>query len=271
MMDSDKGFSTPLALAAIFSLCATTLSFCMLAAANEKIMGSYKKTVSERKKVDAIVYDMEEKIQPLKDSPSDADEREVSFLLEAACDYRLTVMDASTGINKNFAAETFLKNKAINDYITETGDEAFVEYGWMNPKLSDKAVLEQAAKDFESGTFPLANSYPPLNAHFMNESFLKAVLGFCGAKEPEKKARLLKEKLSPETGVKEMAELLGVGTSDPVLDLIGTKTVFWKVGFETESSKVSAVFAAVPEKESQKKIEKYILVKKEITSKGGAI
>ena len=68
-----------------------------------------------------------------------------------------------------------------------------------------------------------------------------------------------------------MAELLGVGTSDPILDLIGTKTVFWKVGFETERSKVSAVFAAVPEKESQKKIEKYILVKKEIISKGGAI
>ena len=262
MMDSDKGFSTPLALAAIFSLCATTLSFCMLAAANEKIMDSYKKTVSERKKVDAIVYDMEEKIQPLKDSPSDADEREVSFLLEAACGYDLTVIDASTGINKNFAAETFLKSRAINDYITETGDEAFVDYGWMNPKLSDKAVLEQSA---------LANSYPPLNVHFMNESFLKAVLGFCGAKEPEKKARLLKEKLSPETGVKEMAEVLGVGSSDPIFDLVGTKTVFWKVGFETESSKVSAVFAAVPEKESQKKIEKYILVKKEITSKGGAI
>ena len=41
--------------------------------------------------------------------------------------------------------------------------------------------------------------------------------------------------------------------------------------FETEIARVRAVFAAVPEKENSKKIEKYILAEKEIYFKGGAL
>lgn len=269
MKISDKGFSTPLAIAVIFSLCVITLSFCMITAANERRLESYRKDFEERKKIDSVIFNIEEKIQSLKDLPSDADEQEVCFLIAFACDYDFKVSDVSTGINRNFTAEAVLKNKVAGEYIAAAGDEAFVDYGWINPKFADKAVLEQALKDFDDkDTFPLVNSLPPLNIHNMSCDFIKATLEFCGIKEAQRKAELIEEKKSFSTTAKELSEILAVSESHPVFDLIGTKTVFWKIAFETERLKAYAVFAAVPEKENQKKIEKYILVEKKSSLKG---
>lgn len=44
MKNFDSGFSTPLAMAVIFSLCILALSLCLLTAANERRIDSYKKT-----------------------------------------------------------------------------------------------------------------------------------------------------------------------------------------------------------------------------------
>lgn len=270
MKISERGFSTPLALTVIFSLSITALSFCMLIAANEKRIESYKTAVKEKKEIDSIIFNIEEKIQLLKDIPSDTDEQEISFLISSVCNYEFKVYDVSTGINKNFFAKDFLTNKAIDEYITASGDKAFLEYGWINPKFSDKEILEQTAKDFDGkSTFPLVNNLPPLNVHNMSIDFLTAVLKFCGIKEAEKKAEKVKEKLSFGTDIKELSEILGVTENHKVFDLTGTKTVFWKVEFETKNAKAYAVFAAVPKKENQKIIEKYILVEKKAVSKGG--
>lgn len=268
----DTGFSTPLAITIIFSLCVITLSFCMIAATNERRIDSYRKALEERKKIDSVIFNIEEKIQSLKDLNSDTDEHEISFLIASVCAYDFNVSDVSTGINKNFNSEDFLKNMAIDECITACGYKAFSEYGWINPKLADKTILEQTAKDFDGkGVFPLVNSLPPYNIHNMSVDFIKAILEFCGIKEAEKKAELIKEKISSDTTVKELSEILAVAENHPVFDLIGTKTVFWKVDFETEKANTCAVFAAVPERENQKKIEKYILVEKKISLKGDAL
>ena len=272
MKNHDGGFSTPLAMAAIFSLCILALPLCLATAANERRMDSYKKLTEERKKIDAAIFDLEEKIQMLKDSQSDSDEHEILYLLSSACDFNLSVSDVSTGINKNFISKEILKNKAINDCIKANGEEIFSEYGWINPKVSDKAIVEQTSKDFEEkNTFPLVNTFPPLNIFNMSGNFIKAVLEFCGIKDAEKKTELIKDNLNPDTTEKELAEILGTGENHPVFELLGTKTAFWKVDFETEKARACAVFAAVPEKENQRKIEKYILVEKKILFKGGAL
>lgn len=193
----DRGFSSPLAIAVIFSLCIMALSFCMITAAGEKRIDSYRRTVEERKKIDSVIYRIEEKIQSLKESPSDADEYEIYSLIAAVCDYDFKVSDVSTGINKTFTAEAVLKSKSIDGYVAENGAAAFVDYGWINPKLSDRAVLEQVAKDFEGrNAFPLVNILPPLNIHTIGGDFIEAVLGLFNIKEAEKKAALIKEKLS---------------------------------------------------------------------------
>ncbi|UKI54643.1 MAG: hypothetical protein L6V90_08150 [Treponema succinifaciens] len=186
--------------------------------------------------------------------------------------FELSVSDASTGINKNFTSKVILKSKAISGCIEANREDIFAEYGWINPKFSGKAVIEQAEKDFEGkGTFPLINTFPPLNIFNMSGDFIKAVLELCRIKDAEKKTELIKGSLNPDTTIKELAEILGVGENHPVFDLLGTKTAFWKIGFETEKARACAVFAAVPEKENQRKIEKYILAEKKTFFKGGTL
>lgn len=272
MKSSDRGFSTPLAIAAIFSLCIMTLSFCMITAASERRIESYRRALEERKNIVSAIYNIEEKIQPLKALPSDTDDKEISLLIASACCYDFKVSDVSTGMNISLAAEAVLKSKAISEYIAAAGDEALAGYAWINPKLADRTILEQAARDFEGkGSFPLVNSLPLLNIHYMSGTFIKAVLEFCGIKEAERKAELARKIASSDTTVKELSEILAVAENHPFFDLVGTKTVFWKVELETKRSRACAVYAAVPEKEDQKKIEKYILVEKKVYLKGGGL
>ncbi|MGN0739529.1 MAG: hypothetical protein ACI4LX_05100 [Treponema sp.] len=270
MNNNDEGFSTPVALTAVFSLGILSLSLCMITAAGEKYISSCAAAVSERKKIDSIIYRTEERIQALKELPSDSGGNEILSLTDSACTCDFKVTDVSTGINRNFASEKFLKDRTIDEYVTTGGGDVFVSYGWINPEFSDRTVLENAAKDFEGkDMFPLVNSLPPLNVHYMSESFIKAVLEFCGIKEAQKKAELVKDRISSDTTVKELSEILGVAESHGVFDLIGTKTAFWQVDIETEKVKGIAVFAAVPQKENMRKIEKYILAEKKIYLKGG--
>lgn len=267
---NDGGFLTLPALAVIFSLSVIALSLCMLTAANERLIGSYKNAVDERKKIDSVIYGMERKMQSLKDSPSDADAYEVISLLQQSCGYDLRVTDVSTGINRNFVSPDVLSNESVRNYIALSGDDAFIDYGWMNPSLAAGSVLEEAAKDFDGrGMFPLINGLAPFNVHFMSGDFLSAVLKLCGIRDAERKAEVVRENLSSDMTAGELAGVLEVSPGHPFLGLVGTKTSFWKVDFETDRAVASAVFAAVPERNDQRKIERYILVEKKITIKGG--
>ena len=272
MNSNEKGFSTPLALTVIFSLCIIALSFCMVTSATEKQINSYDKAVKNKKEADSIIFNIEEKMQSLKYLPSDINGYEISSLISSVCKYDFKVSDVSTGINKNFTDKAILNSDAFKEFIDSNTENIFTQFNWINPKFSDRTVLEQFSNDFkDNDTFPVINFLPPLNIFFMKHSFIKAVLDFYDIKDSEKKTEIIEENLNSETTIKEIAEILGININSRLFDLVGTKTVFWKVCFETESLEVYAVFAAIPEKDNQKKIEKYILVKKEITSKGGML
>lgn len=270
MENKESGFSTAFALTVIFSLCVITLSFAMIISADEKKINAYKKNVDERKEADAVILNIEKQIQSLKDNPSDADEYQIRSLVSQVCSYYFIVEDASTGINKNFISSEILENEYIRQYVLSNEEEAFREYGWINPKFAEKKVIDEISADFENkNTFPLVNNMPLLNIHFMSDSFIKAVLEYYKIKNTEQKIESIKQKLNAETTVKELSEILEVSETHSVFDLIGFKTVFWKIIFETDKYRCSTVLAAVPQKENQGKIEKYILVKKEIFNKGG--
>lgn len=272
MKHNEYGFSTPLALASIFSLCVLTLSLCILIAAREKYIHSYKNVIEERKETELILYRIEEKMQSLKESPCDADEHEIALLINDVCDYDCTICDVSTGINKNFTSKTMLESKPISKYIESNKDDAFTEYGWISPKFADSNILNTIANDFErSDVFPLINAIPQLNIHYMSEDFITAGFEFCNIKNAREKAELIKQKLHPEITIKELAHFLEVSENHLVFDLIGTKTIFWRIDFETATYRAHAVFAAVPNKSNQKNIEKYILVEKNSMHKGGSL
>lgn len=269
----DEGFFTPLALTIVFSLSAVVMSVSMLAAANERMLHSYRNAVLSRKEAEALVYRIEKNIQILKDIPCDsAENQDIAFLLASDCGCDVSVCDVSTGIHRQFLSESFFECSAVRDYISSQGDSAFAEYGWIHPKLADKPFLESIASDFGTERpFPLVNTFPPLNIYRMSEEFLAAVLSFCGIKQAQEKAALIKRSLTAEPDSAEIAAMLGVSGAHPALDFIGTKTVFWEVTFKTKRCACSAVFAAVPDADSPGNIERYMLVKKRISYKGDAV
>ncbi len=272
MENKESGFSTAFALTVIFSLCVITLSFAMIVSADEKKINAYKKNVDERKETDAVILNIEKQIQSLKDFPSDTDEYQIRSLVSEVCSYDFTVEDVSTGINKNFISSEILENEYIRQYILSNEEEAFREYGWINPKFAEKKVIDEVSADYKNkNTFPLINNMSLLNIHFMSDSFIKAVLEYYKIKNADQKIESIKQKLNAETTVKELSEIIEVSETHSVFDLIGFKTVFWKIIFETDKYICNTVFAAVPQKENQKKIEKYILVKKEVLNKGGKL
>jgi hypothetical protein len=272
MSSNENGFSTAFAMTVIFSLCVIILSFVMLVAANEKKINAYRKLIDSRKETDSIVFSIEETLQVLKEYPNDIDEQYIASLISSVCDYDFTVEDVSTGINKNFASENFLENEAILQYIFSNEDSAFVEYGWINQKIVDQASLEGCIKDFENkNIFPLLNNLPPLNIYFMNDDFIKSVLEYSNIKNGDKKLERIRENLNAETTSKELAGILEVSENHSLFDLVGFKTIFWQISFDTDKCRCIAVFAAVPKKESQKEIDKYILVKKNTSYKGGSL
>ena len=270
MKDNEEGFSTAWALTVIFSLCVITLSFAMIVMANGKKINSYEKAAEARKETDSIIADIEKAIQNLKENSADSDVYEIAALIEGACKYDFTVKELSTGINKNFASEKLLENEELRQYMLLNEEEAVTQYGWINPSFSDDTVLQTVTKDFEN-TFPLVNRFPPLNIHFMSEAFVKAVLKYFNIKNADGKAELISQKLTGQTELKELADLLEIGESHSLFELVGFKSAFWEVCFDTENYGCRLVFAAVPEKENQKKIEKYILVEKDLTYKGGSL
>ena len=272
MKSKESGFSTAFALTVIFSLCVITLSFAMIVNANEKKICSYKKAFDARKNANKILFNIEEKLQELKDYPSDIDECQILSLISMECDYEITVKDVSTGINENFVSSEILEDESVRRYMTLNEEVALTEYGWINPRFADKTVLDEISLDFENkNAFPLINNTPPLNIHFMTDDFIMAVLEYFKIKNGEHKIEQIREKLNCETSSKELAKILGISESHAFFDLIGFKTLFWKISFETDKCVCSAVFAAVPQKDNQKKIDRYILVEKDIVHKGGSL
>lgn len=273
MNKSDGGFSTPLAMTAIFSLSLVILSLSMLVAANGRKLKSYKNFVLARKEADAILSDLKRDFQILKDVPCDSDSSAVLHgILARYSEYDLTITDVSTGIHRNFMNENFYDSKPIRDYMAMEGEAAVTEYGWISPKYADKEILDGVIADFEGKTpFPIVNTFPPYNIHFMSCGFLEAVLEHCGIKNAEENAKKTVGLISDETDIESLAEIIGVAETHPVFDFIGVKTAFWKILFGTRRCGVSAIFAAVPKKDDQRSVERYILIDKKISHEGRAL
>ncbi len=272
MFRSEDGFSTPIAMIVIFSLCLMTLSVIILVYTNEKKLNSYKRRIIAEKKAESLLLDISEKIQLLKDDENDfPGSASIEYFLSKYKQNNLILTDVSTGVNKEFLKAEILESSALKQYLS-TEYAQLSEYGWINPKFADDTKIKQIENDFGNNSFfPVINEFPAYNLFEMNIDFLSAILSFNKISDPENKAEKVKT-LSPENlNIDKLCEILGVQKNHSVFDLLGTKTVFWKVNFETEECITEAVFAVIPQKNDKKKIEKYVLVERHISYKGGQL
>lgn len=249
---NEDGFSTSFALILIFSISICLVPITFMVISQSKNVEKYSSFYEERNKVQKILMDFEKDLQTLCLCESDFENStEIDSLLSKYCEYKLSMKDVSTGINRRFLSEKFFEKGAIKEFFEANENSISTEYGWINKNLSDEKVFESVLEDFDEENieevFPLINELPLFNKNFMEKDFIEAVTKECKrGKSKEKEQKLL-------------------------MNFLGTKTTFWKIRFETVDWICEAIFAAIPERKTEEKnsvqIEKYELVEKKIERK----
>jgi hypothetical protein len=271
MNKNDSGFSSPLAMTTIFSLSLIILSLAMLINTGEKKVNSYRKLIHAHRKAESLINEVGNQLQSFCNTECDCiDNNEIRFLQALYSENNLIISDISTGINNNILSEEILHNPSLVPFLNLHGDEIQTSYGWINPLYADTQFIDNLRTSYNTDDlFPLINTMPSLNIFYMSNEFIESILSFYGFTNAESKARTIKENITTDTQLSDIASILGVPTSHRIFNLLGTKTAFWNIKMETDMCHINTVFAAVPEKENTRSVEKYILIEKKVSYKGG--
>lgn len=268
LKNNENGYLLPSALVIIFSLSIFVLSFCMFTFAFEKRINSSIVEVSHKKEIEKILFNILDDFNLMCDEEVDSEKLfHIQKMIFDYSEFNLSIREVSTGLNKHFLKRDFLESAPIKKYV-ECNEKVFTDFTWINQAFCDKKIIEEVTTGFnKENIFPLVNDFPLLNIHFMSEEFLRAVLNHFEIKKAEEKIFLLNEKLTDKTSLEDISKILNISLSHPFFLLVGTKSTFWEITFETEKCKSKAIYAGLPEYASRNKIEKYILLKKEIIYK----
>jgi hypothetical protein len=271
MNKNDSGFSSPLAMTTIFSLSLIIISLAMLISTSEKRIKSYNKLINANSNAESLIREVGTQLQSFCNATCDyMDNDEIRFLQTLFPDNNLIISDVSTGINNDIINENLRNNPSLTTFLNLYGDEIQTSYGWINPIIADIQFVETLKASYNTDDlFPLINTMPPLNIFYMSYEFIELILSFYGFTDAESKARTIKENITTDTQLSDIAAILGVPSNHRIFNLLGTKTAFWNIKMETDMCYINAVFAAVPEKENSRNVEKYILVEKMVSYKGG--
>lgn len=239
----------------------------------QKLTESYRMRYARENSADDVLSALTASIQSLVDDEADTKRgKNRDAVLRAYETYNLVLTDVSTGINKKLASERILENEAIRDALVSDKFES--AYGWISAQYGSEKVIEAINKRHTTGTsrstFPLINSFPLNNINTAGEALLTVLLQVAGIEEYKDKAYILQIKSAQsELTDKDIADILGVKPTHPVMGLVGVKTAFWKASLFVNGCTVEAVYAGVPyEKEFPRKVEKYVLVEKHIRYRG---
>ena len=235
----------------------------------QKLTESYRMRYARENSADDVLSALTASMQSLVDDEADTKRgKNRDAVLRAYETYNLVLTDVSTGINKKLLSEKLVDTESVRDALMAGGLE--VSYGWISAQYGSEKVIEAINKRRTTGTsrspFPLINSFPLNNINMASETLLTVLLKITGIEEYKDKAYILQIKSSQsELTDKDIADILGVKPTHPVMGLIGVKTAFWRASFFVNGCAVDAVYGAVPyEKEFPRKVEKYILIEKHI-------
>ena len=270
MKRNEQGFSTPLAMAVVFSLCVLTLSYSMLVAATERKINSYRLSIDSRKEIDLLITKIVDQMQQLTIENNDMEYSPVlEDIQDKYKDLNLQFADISTAINLKFLNTEILESESFSRYLNNCKDN-ITDYGWVNSKIANKKVIEEIQQDFNNeNVAPLVNTLPLYNIHNMDNDFIFAILQYCKISEPEEVLKKLKFLDESGFNKQEIAKILNITENHLFFDFVGFKTIFWECTFDKCDYKVKAVIAAIPDEKANNEIKKYILIEKKILRKGG--
>ncbi len=274
MIRDEDGFSSPLAISVIFSLCILICSLCLLLYVVQKKVNAYENYYNNERKVNLLCEEFIKDFQIIKDDEFDS-YQSYGFvkLLSEYSNYQIQMKDISTGINLKFLKNEIKDNSTIKYLVDNYGDEIITEYGWINPKYTENDILSVVRQNFDKDyVYPLMNELPLYNLYFMNRDFIQSVLKLCEIKNVEEKTDKLQMRIESENLSKsDLAFIFEKDKNEKIFDFLGTKTNFWNVKLNAFGFDSELVIAAVPEKENSKKIEKYILLEKNLTYRGNLL
>lgn len=267
MNRNEQGFSTPVAMTVIFSLCIIILAIGTLFSTTNKKLRSIERAYSENAVVKKILSDIDNDIQLLVTTNTDNYNNPVILnLFTKYSSYNLSINDVSTGINELFMNEEFIKSDCISHLLNTEKDTVRTNYGWINSRYADKKFI-QGSNNVDS--FPLVNQIPFYNVYFMNQNFLEAILEYNGILLSSEKAIQILNMCNTEIRKEDLMQILNCSEDHTIFDFLSTKTTFWEICFETKISEVKAIYAAMPNEKKLKEIDHYELINSVIKRKGG--
>ncbi|MBR0100653.1 MAG: hypothetical protein IJJ71_07705 [Treponema sp.] len=242
----------------------TSLFLCSFSYSSYRYSKSAAKSIQTENELVKVSKAFENDFQNLKFEGSDFPNSEpITNLMSNYARFSPSMEDISSGINTATFPEWILNNPKTKT-LFENPLFSAKEYGWISLAEPNAKTVKSITDSYKGklSLFPLVNALPLLNIHYTDLETLRIVLESSGISDSERKSNELYYKVNeaPLTNT-EIAELLEVPQNHKVFAIIGAKTTFWKVTLTLDKKKCEQILAAVPKKDEQDKIEKYIVIK----------
>lgn len=151
---------------------------------------------------------------------------------------------------------------ALEDlYAQRSGDKA--ASAGFRERLRDRRMalqpfevddLDMALAPYMDTVFPVIAIAPTMNANFVPERVLSALLAYPAFSIPDAADRanlILSERAHDEITQERLYTLIGMARENPVYRSIGTKTWFWRLVFQKGSMSLTMVVARIPPRPGQ--------------------
>ncbi|ULQ59033.1 hypothetical protein K7I13_10990 [Brucepastera parasyntrophica] len=264
----DKGNISASALFILAILMAFCAGSMMLLSSTKNYAARLQTKDSEYGNAFEVLHRIQKDIGILAEDPADSPLSSGLQTLAARYEgYGLQIRDVSSGIHIRFLNDGLLKKEAIQRLIQFRPEENIVQYGWANANIISEAARNQIRRSFaltdNEKLFPLINTFPATNLHYLSEECLEAFFSAYQIKKAREKAALIFLKTKTEL-VTNIEDVLEIKKDHELFNLIGYKTTFWEVTFHHSRCTVRAVFCAIPDRKNAGKIESYRLIERNV-------
>ena len=252
----------------IISVVLAALSFYVSSSA--AFVHTCEKHFCEQRAAISLLDEIESELQNIcKEKAHNAFSPALIHIREKFADTDIELEDVSSLINERFTAPEIAKHSDVAALTALDKKKYTSEYGWISVFYpAGETVLNAVKKDFVNLTdlFPLVNTLPQVNVHYIPEELLSAILKAFKIKNSDEKAAIIAYTAAQEGLIKQQLQnILSVPEDHRIYKFLGVQTTFWRISYRYNSYVVTAVFAGIPDKEKgNDEVEKYILIERNI-------